>query len=355
MAKLFSSYRVGPHELKNRLVVSPMCQYSAENGYANNWHLMHLGQFAAGGVGTVIQEATAIRPDGRISYGDLGLWEDGQMDKLREIVEFVHQQEAKIGIQLAHAGRKASTEKPWIGRNQIAPTAPNGWQTVAPSAIGFHPADHPPVELTIPEIKNIVTAFAQAARRAVQVGYDIIELHGAHGYLLHQFLSPLVNLRTDAYGGSFENRVRLVEEVVAAVRAELNGQSLWIRLSATDWASGGWDLAQTVALVERLKTQGVEVFDISSGGAVREQEIKVAPNYQVPFAEAVKKAGVSTAAVGMITQAQQAEAILVNDQADLICIARGFLRNPHLAYQFATELGCEMKWAPQYERAQETQ
>lgn len=351
MSKLFSPLQLQHQLLKNRLVVSPMCQYSAHDGHANNWHLVHLGQFAAGGVGTIMQEATAVSPTGRISYGDLGLWEDAQMVKLREIVEYVHFQDVKIGIQLGHAGRKASTDKPWLGREQFPVSHPKGWQTLAPSAIGFHPEDQLPQAMTVQQIQQTISDFREATKRAVQIGYDIIELHGAHGYLLHQFLSPLTNLRTDQYGGSFENRVRLVVEIVQAVKRELQEQSLWIRLSATDWAENGWDVEQTIALVNLLQELGVEVVDVSSGGAVREQKIPVEPNYQVPFAEQIKsQTGVFTAAVGLIETAEQAEAIVENQQADLVCFGRAMLRNPHLAYQFAKELDVDLLWTPQYER-----
>ena len=354
MTKLFLPLQLKNQTLQNRIVVAPMCQYSAENGYANSWHFMHLGQFAAGKAGAIIQEATAVVPEGRISYKDLGLWEDGQIDQLKEITAFIKSQGSVPGIQLAHAGRKASTNLPWIGREQFGPEHENGWQTVAPSPIAFHEKDHAPVELTQEDIKDLVQKFKEATVRAVKAGYEIIEIHGAHGYLIHQFLSPLCNLRTDAYGGSFENRSRFLLEIIDAVTPELTTQSLWVRLSASDWAEGGWDVEETVELCKILKAKGVEVLDISSGGAVKHQEIEVKPNYQVPFAEAVKKgADVLTGAVGLITTGKQAEEILQNDQADFILIGREFLRNPHFVYACSLELNEEIAWANQYERGKE--
>ncbi|UYW02526.1 NADH:flavin oxidoreductase/NADH oxidase [Flavobacterium agricola] len=355
MSKLFSSLQINNSiQLQNRIVVAPMCQYSADNGYANNWHLMHLGQFAAGKAGAIIQEATAVAPEGRISYKDLGLWEDGQITKLAEINAFIKAQGSVPGIQLAHAGRKASTNLPWLGREQFAPEHENGWQTVAPSALAFHPSDYTPKAVTESEITTLVDQFKQAAVRAVKAGFEIIEIHGAHGYLIHQFLSPLSNQRTDKYGGSFENRIRFTLEVVSAIKSVLTTQSLWIRLSATDWVDGGWNLEETIALCKILKQQGVEVFDISTGGLDRNQKIEVHPNYQVPFAEAVKnQAQVITGAVGLITKGKQAETILENQQADFILIGREFLRNPHFVYHCATELRVNLPWANQYERGKE--
>ncbi|MGV6946174.1 NADH:flavin oxidoreductase/NADH oxidase [Sphingobacterium kyonggiense] len=339
--------------IPNRIVVSPMCQYTAVHGYAKSWHLAHLGQFAIGRAGAVIQEATAVRPEGRISYGDMGLWEDGQIEPLKEITTFIKSQGSIPGIQLAHAGRKASTDKPWIGKKQFKPNEEHGWQTVAPSPIPYYPDEHAPKELTIAEIKDLVQAFQDAARRAVIAGFQIIELHAAHGYLIHQFLSPLCNFRTDEYGGSFDNRIRFLEEIVSSVKAVLGDtHSLWVRISATDWASGGWDEIQSIELVKRLQSLGVEVMDISSGGAVREQRIDVGPGYQVPFATAIKKAtGIVTGAVGLITNAGQAQEILEQGAADFVLIGRSFLRNPHLVLQWAKDLDVPIAWPVQYERA----
>lgn len=354
MSILFSPLQLNNQILKNRLVVSPMCQYSAEDGFANHWHLVHLGQFAIGKAGTIIQEATAVVPEGRISYGDLGLWNDEQIPALKAITNFVHAQDGAIGIQLAHAGRKSSTNKPWLSRDQFHPIHPHGWQTVAPSPIPFNESDHPPIDLSIREIHELVQSFQDAAKRAVQADYDIIEIHGAHGYLIHQFLSPLSNHRTDSYGGTFENRIRFLLEIIEAVKEVLVDQSLWLRISATDWADGGWNLEESVRLAKIVKKMGIEIIDVSSGGCVRHQQIPVKENYQVPFAESIKKESeILTGAVGLIKKAIQAEAILENKQADLIFIGRGFLQNPHLATQFAQDLGENIDWLPQYQRGKE--
>ncbi|MVZ64069.1 NADH:flavin oxidoreductase/NADH oxidase [Sphingobacterium humi] len=357
MASLcFSPLALRSLTISNRLVVSPMCQYSAQDGVANNWHLVHLGQFAIGKAGAVIQEATAVCPEGRISYGDLGIWSDEQLPKYQEITSFIKSQGSIPGIQLAHAGRKASTDIPWLGRSQFAPQDPHGWQTVSSSPIAYHAHEHPPLAMTRDEIQQLVKQFAEATYRACRAGYQIIEIHAAHGYLIHQFLSPLINQRGDDYGGSFENRVRLLVEIVQAVQGQLGMEhSLWVRISATDWVDGGWDLGQSIALASLLKEMGVEVIDVSSGGAVREQQIPVGPGYQVPLAAAIKKeTGIITGSVGLITDAQQAEQILQASQADFILLARAFLRDPHLVYQWAKDLGVDLAWANQYARAKLT-
>ncbi|MDM1292861.1 NADH:flavin oxidoreductase/NADH oxidase [Sphingobacterium sp. N143] len=352
MSQLFSSITIGSLQLKNRLVVSPMCQYSAEDGFANNWHLVHLGQFAIGGAAAVIQEATAISPEGRISYGDLGLWSDDHLEKYKEITTFIKENGAVPGIQLAHAGRKASSNKPWIGRGQFAPSDPLGWQTLAPSALAFHSGDYVPQELKIGQIKELIEQFGEAARRAVQAGYEIIELHAAHGYLIHQFLSPLSNLREDEFGGTFENRIRFLTEIINRVQREITSQSLWVRISATDWAENGWDLDQSILLSQLLTEQGVDVIDVSSGGLVSYQKIDVGPAYQLPFATAIKeKTGSTTATVGLIKTAAQAAEIIEQNKADLILIARSFLDDPHLPLHFAKELSVDTPWPKQYERA----
>ncbi|CAM3514469.1 NADH:flavin oxidoreductase/NADH oxidase [Sphingobacterium prati] len=352
MSELFSSINIGSLHLKNRLVVSPMCQYSAKDGFANNWHLVHLGQFATGGAAAIIQEATAIVPEGRISYGDLGIWDDQHIEKLREITTFIKENDAVPGIQLAHAGRKASSNKPWLGRGQFAPTDPLGWQTVAPSALTFHSGDYVPQELKIDEIEDLIEQFGRAAKRAIQAGYQIIELHAAHGYLIHQFLSPLSNIRTDKFGGSFENRIRFLLEIIRRVKLEITTQSLWVRISATDWAPDGWDLDQSIALSRFLTEEGVEIIDVSSGGAVSHQKIDLGPAYQLPFARAIKeKTGSKTATVGLIKTAAQASDIIAQEQADLIMIARSFLDDPHLPLHFAKELSVDVPWPKQYERA----
>ncbi|MBL1409274.1 NADH:flavin oxidoreductase/NADH oxidase [Sphingobacterium faecale] len=355
MSLLFSPLALKNQTLSNRLVVSPMCQYSAVDGFANHWHLVHLGQFAAGKAALVIQEATAVSPEGRISHGDLGLWKDEQMLSFRDIVNFVHDQGSLIGIQLAHAGRKASTDKPWISRAQIAPDQKNGWQTVAPSPIPYHPQETQPRMLSKSQIQELVHAFRSAAVRAVEIGYDVIELHAAHGYLIHQFLSPLTNQRTDEYGGSFENRTRFLLEIISAVLPVVENRSLWIRISATDWADGGWDVLESIKLVEVVKTMGVEVVDVSSGGAVRHQQIMVKENYQVPFAQRIKEeTGLLTGTVGLIKSAEVADRIIEQKKADIILIGRGFLQNPHLVLQFAHDLHVDIPWLPQYVRGRET-
>lgn len=354
MAKLFEAFKLKNHTLRNRLVVSPMCQYSAVDGAATNWHLVHLGQYAAGGVGAIIQEATAVRPEGRISYADLGLWDDSFIPKLAEITSFIKEQGALAGIQLAHAGRKGSEERPWLGRKQFAPDDHRGWQTISATDRPFHHSNYLPQQITKSELSDIVAAFGSAARRAVSAGYDIIEIHAAHGYLIHQFYSPLINDRQDEYGGSFENRTRFLFEIVAAVQQVLDTQSLWVRISATDWAEGGWDLEQSIELTKRLKAQGVEVIDVSTGGGVHHQKIPVGPKYQVPFAAAIRReTGMITGTVGLINSGLEAEEILQAGEADLILGGRIYLENPHFALQAAKELGVEGPWAPQYERGKE--
>lgn len=355
MALLFEAYPLRNIELRNRIVVAPMCQYSSEDGYATNWHLVHLGQYALGGAGAIIQEATSVSPEGRITYADLGIWKEEHIVKLREITDFIKKHGSIPGIQLAHAGRKASTEKPWLGRGQIQSTDFNGWQTIAPSAVAFREEEEIPKEMTLETIKKVQEAFVQAAKRSIKAGYQIIELHAAHGYLMHQFLSPLVNHRTDKYGGSFENRIRFVLEVVDAVREVLTEQSLWVRISATDWAEGGWDIEQSIALSKLLEARGVEVIDVSSGGAVREQKITAKPNYQVPFATRIKEeTELTVGTVGWITEAQQAETILQEGKADLILLARKMLRDPYFPLHAAKELGAEIKWPNPYLRGKET-
>lgn len=355
MKTLFSPLQLRDNTLHNKIIVSPMCQYSATDGFASDWHLVHYGQFAIGKVGAIIQEATAISPEGRITYADLGIWSDEHLAKLKQITAFIKSQGSVPGIQLAHAGRKASCEKPWISRAQIAPSITNGWQTIAPSAISFNEGEHLPIAMDKAEINRIVDAFKSGAKRAVEAGYEIIELHGAHGYLIHQFFSPLSNQRTDEYGGSFENRIRLVVEIISAVKTVLTTQSLWLRISATDWAEGGWTLEESVKLAKIVQAMGVELIDVSTGGLVRHQQIKIEVNYQVPFAEAIKKqTDILVGTVGLIKTGQQAEDILQAGQADCVLIARELLRDPHFAMRAATELGVDIAWANQYERGKET-
>lgn len=352
MSYLFSPLAIRGIELKNRIIVSPMCQYSAVDGYANDWHLVHLGSRAVGGASLVITEATAVSPEGRISPDDLGIWKDEHIEGLKRITAFVRQQNAFAGIQLAHAGRKASTTAPWKGNNQIS-IADGGWQTVAPSALAYRGQDMLPQALTEEDIRKVVVDFKAAAGRAVTAGFDVIEIHAAHGYLLHQFMSPLSNRREDQYGGSFGNRIRLLLEVVAAIRSEIKEPvPLFVRISATDWAEGGWDIAQSVQLAGLLKLTGVDLIDVSTGALVTGVRIPIYPGYQVPFAEQVRKeTGILTGAVGLITTAQQAEDILKEGKADAVFMARELLRDPYFPIHAAAALGEDPYYPPQYERA----
>ncbi|WP_113660786.1 NADPH dehydrogenase NamA [Pedobacter nanyangensis] len=352
MSKLFSPLKIKNLTLKNRIVVSPMCQYSSVDGFANNWHLVHLGSRAVGGAALIITEATAVSAEGRISIADLGIWKDEHQEKLKEVVDFVHANGAAMGVQLAHAGRKASFDVPWENPAQVSEEN-GGWDTLAPSAIQFNPKDKMPIALDMPGIEKVKADFRAAALRALQVGFDVVEIHAAHGYLLHQFLSPLSNQRTDQYGGSFENRIRLLQEVVAAVQEVWPAENpLFVRISATDWVPGGWDEDQSVQLSELLKAQGVDVVDTSTGGLSREQQIPVEAGYQVRFAEKIKQqTGIITGAVGLITTAQQSEAILQDGKADLIFMARELLRDPYFPLRGAKELGDDLQWPSQYQRA----
>jgi 2,4-dienoyl-CoA reductase-like NADH-dependent reductase (Old Yellow Enzyme family) len=351
---LFSILQLKSIILKNRIVISPMCQYSALDGFANDWHLVHLGARAIGGAGLIIQEATAVSPEGRISPGDLGIWSDEHVEKYKQITSFILQENAFPGIQLAHAGRKASITAPWQGNRKLGPEE-DGWRTVAPSAIPYH-ADEalPPIALDKQGIQKVIDDFRSAARRAHDACYKVVEIHAAHGYLIHQFLSPLTNRRTDEYGGSFNNRIRLLLEVLEAVQQDWpSNLPLFVRISGTDWAEGGWTVEESVELAKILKHKGVDVIDCSSGGLVSHQKIPVGPNYQVPIAERVKmEAGIHTGAVGLITEAQQAEEILQKGQADLVFFARESLRDPNLGLNFAHELHDHVTWPKQYERAQ---
>jgi 2,4-dienoyl-CoA reductase-like NADH-dependent reductase (Old Yellow Enzyme family) len=352
MSLLFTPLRFKSITLKNRIVISPMCQYSATDGFANDWHLVHLGSRAVGGAALVIQEATAITPEGRISYGDLGIWKDEHIAPLQRITKFIEANGAVPGIQLAHAGRKASCEVPWLGGGQIK-EGPHHWQTVAASAIPFYETDHTPQALSTPEIKATVQAFKEAAQRALLAGYKVVEIHAAHGYLINQFLSPLSNQRTDEYGGSFENRIRFLSEIVAAV------QTVWpvdlpifVRISASEWVEGGWTIEDSVQLTRILKTKAIDLVDCSSGGNAPAAKIPAGPGYQVPFAAAIKQqADIPTGAVGIITNAEQAEAILQAGEADLVFIARESLRDPHFPFHAAKALGDDIAWPDQYVRA----
>lgn len=335
-------------ELKNRWVMSPMCMYSSENGMPNDFHLVHYGSRAQGGTGLLVVEATGVEPRGRITNHCMGIWNDEQAEKLQKIVEFVHQNsDSKIGIQLAHAGRKGST---W---NNVQIPVEEGWETIAPSSIPYHPSERIPHSLTTDEVKEQVQNFKKAARRAVKAGFDVIEIHGAHGYLIHQFLSPLSNIRTDEYGGSFENRIRFLIEIVDAVNEELNeNTALFVRVSGTEYAENGWDIQDSVALAKVLKEHAVDLVDVSSGGNIHGAKISVFNGYQVPFSSQIRSgANVKTGAVGLITELKQAEEILQNGEADLIFVAREILRNPYLAVQGSFEMKEDCFFPHQYTRA----
>ncbi|MBU0942571.1 MAG: NADH:flavin oxidoreductase/NADH oxidase [Bacteroidetes bacterium] len=351
-ATLFTPLQIKDITFKNRIAIAPMCQYSSVDGFANDWHLVHLGSRAIGGVSLIIQEATAVSPEGRISPEDLGIWKAEHIEKLQQINKFISDQNAIPGIQLAHAGRKASVSAPWNGNKKLD-TTQGGWQTVAPSAIGYHDNEATPLAMDSEAIQKVISDFKDATKRAVQAGYKVVEIHAAHGYLLHQFLSPLSNVRTDNYGGSFENRIRLTLEVVEAVQTEWpSNLPLFVRISATDWADGGWNVEESVALSKILKEKGVDLIDVSSGALVSHQKIPVGPNYQVPFADQIKsEAGILTGAVGLITEAKQAEEIVATGKADIVLFARESLRDPNLALTFAHDLEAEIKWPKQYERA----
>jgi 2,4-dienoyl-CoA reductase-like NADH-dependent reductase (Old Yellow Enzyme family) len=337
---LFSPLTLRDLTLRNRIGVSPMCQYSAANGFVSDWHMMHLGARAAGGAGLVIMEATGVVPEGRITPGCTGIWADAHIEPLKRITAFVKSQGAAIGIQIAHAGRKASCDLPWRGGAPLSVDA-GGWETVGPSALAFDAAYPAPRAMTRDDILQVQDAFVAAARRAVAAGFDVVEIHGAHGYLIHEFLSPLSNRRDDDYGGSFENRCRLVRDIASAVRAAIPSHIvLATRLSCTDWVEGGWTIDDSVALSKELKKRGVDFIDCSSGANVADAKIPVGPGYQVPFATAIRElAVIPTAAVGMITAAEQANAIVTGGQADLVFLARAFLRDPNWPIQAAEALG----------------
>ncbi len=352
MSHLFSPLKIKNIEFKNRLMVSPMCEYSSEDGFANNWHLVHLGSRAVGGAALIITEATAVSPEGRISYGDLGIYKDEHIEKLKEITDFIQAYGSVAGIQLAHAGRKASHELPWKGNAQIPSDQPNGWKSLAPSAVPFSDTEEAPLELNKAGIEKIKADFKAAAARALAAGFKVIELHGAHGYLINEFLSPLSNHRTDEYGGSFENRVRLLLEIIEAVKETWPEENLlFVRISASEWTEGGWSADDSVALAKIMIGKGIDLIDCSSGGNVI-AKIPLKPGYQVEFAEKVKKeAGILTGAVGLITEAKQADEIIRQGQADLVIMAREFLRDPHFPLRAAHELGADIQWPVQYERA----
>ena len=349
---LFTPLTVRDVTFRNRIAVSPMCQYSSVDGLATDWHLVHLGSRAVGGAGLVMTEAAAVEARGRISPADVGIWKDEHIAPLERIARFLREHGAVAGIQLAHAGRKASTRRPWEGGGSV-PEAAGGWPTVAPSAVPFEPQDPAPIELSHAGIHSIVAAFVEAARRALRAGFQVVEIHGAHGYLVHEFLSPLSNRRTDEYGGPFENRIRFALEVTQAVRrAWPLDLPLFLRISATDWVEGGWTPDESVELARRVGPLGVDLVDCSSGGSAAHAKVPLAPGYQVPFAERIRReAGILTGAVGLITTPQQADEIIRSEKADLVLLAREFLRNPYFPLDAAQALGAEIDPPVQYARA----
>ena len=352
MPALFDPLKIRSIEFPHRIFVSPMCQYSSEDGMPTDWHLVHLGSRAVGGAALVIIEATSVTPEGRITAWDSGIWSDAHAERFRRITKFIDENGSVPGIQLAHAGRKASTDVPWRGGGTIT-EGPHAWTPLAPSAIPFRSDDAPPHAMTAAEIDQLVVDFELATERSMTAGFRVIELHFAHGYLVHEFLSPLSNHRNDEYGGSLENRMRLALRIAAAVRAKWPQElPLFVRVSASDWAEGGWDLASSVELCRRLKDLGVDLVDCSSGGLVAHAKVEVGPGYQVPFAREIRKqAGIATGAVGLITEARQADEIVRSGSADAVLLARQFLRDPYFPRHAAQELGVEMKWPVQYERA----
>lgn len=352
MSRLFTPIRLRAIDIRNRVFMAPMCQYSAQDGMPGEWHHVHYGARAAGGVGLVRVEATAVAPEGRITPFDLGLWSDRQAEAFRPIVAFIKEQGATPAIQIAHAGRKACSDKPWKGGAPIKP-GDGGWQPLAPSPLSFSPESCTPKEMTLADIDKVADQFAEAAQRALQAGFEVLEIHMAHGYLLHEFLSPLTNRRTDSYGGSFENRSRLPLRVAKAIR-ELwpADKPVMVRISATDWVEGGWDLSGSIELVRQLQTTGIDLVDVSTGGLIPDAVMPAAPGFQTPFAAVIRReTGMMVGTVGLITDAMQAEHILVTEQADAVSIGRELLRNPVWPLQAARILGDDIPWPPQYLRA----
>jgi 2,4-dienoyl-CoA reductase-like NADH-dependent reductase (Old Yellow Enzyme family) len=352
MPNLFSPLTIKEVTFKNRIAVSPMCQYSSIDGFANDWHMVHLGCRAVGGAALVMTEASAVSPEGRISPSDLGIWKDDHINMLKKITRFIHQHQAVSGIQLAHAGRKASHREPWNG-GEMLDEKEHGWHTVAPSAIPFSPHGYAPEALTLQGIQKVVSDFQAAAKRALIAGFMVIEIHAAHGYLINEFLSPLTNQRNDKYGGSFENRIRFLLEIIAAIKKVWpENYPLFLRISSTDWVEGGWTIDDSIELAGVVKSQGIDLIDCSSGGTVPGAKIPAAPGYQVPFAEAIKtKGGISTGAVGIIVTPQQAEEVITSGKADMVLLAREMLRDPYFPLRAAYELGYDITWPVQYERA----
>ncbi|MDB5304073.1 MAG: namA 1 [Phycisphaerales bacterium] len=352
MSRLFSPFRLRELDFRNRVFVSPMCQYSSDDGMPNDWHLVHLGSRAVGGAGLVMVEATAVSPEGRISPADSGMWSPRHAQAFTRITKFIKQNGASPAVQLAHAGRKASTAPPWLGGKGVD-ASHGGWQPLAPSAIPFSP-DYPmPRAMTLADIDVLVAHFVDSTNWSLEAGFEVVEIHAAHGYLLNEFLSPLSNHRTDEYGGSLANRMRLPLRVATAVRKAWPGRwPVFMRISATDWAEGGWDLSQSIEFSRALKDLGIDLIDCSSGGLVPYAKIPVTPGYQVPFSDAIRKeAGIATGAVGMITDAQQAEDIVASGKADVVLLARELLRDPYWPLHAAIELGVDMPWPQQYARA----
>ena len=351
MPQLFTTFTLGNLQLPNRIVIPPMCQYSAVDGNATDWHVMHYGTLSHSGAGLLIIEATAVLPEGRISYADLGLWSDENADALKRVLDAIRTYSAMpVAIQLAHAGRKASCDLAWKGGAQLT-AGPNSWQTVAPSTSAFYPTDRPAKALDEAGMQRIKQAWVDAALRAQCIGLDAIEVHAAHGYLLHEFLSPLTNTRTDQYGGSLANRMRFPLDVYAAVRAAVPDMTVGIRISATDWVEGGWDLEQSVAFAQELKKIGCDFIHVSSGVLSPQQQIKAGPDFQVPFAERIKhETGLPTIAVGLITQAEQAEAIVASERADMVAVGRGMLYDPRWPWHAAAKLGAQVEAPPQFWR-----
>lgn len=352
MSKLFSPLSIRGITLKNRIAVSPMCQYSCVDGMVTDWHLVHLGSRAIGGAALIMTEATAVAPEGRISPDDAGIWNDAQAEAFRKIAGFIYSANTVPGIQLAHAGRKASTYAPGKGDGEVKPEN-GGWPTLAPSAIRFSDSYPQPKEMTKNDIHNLVEQFRKAADRSVQAGFKLIEIHAAHGYLLHEFLSPLSNKRYDEYGGSFENRIRILIEVLGAIRSILpESFPVIVRISSTEWVEGGWDIEQSVQLARKLKESGADLIDASSGGNISHARIPVGPGYQVPFAERIKReSGIMTGAVGLITLPEQAEQIIAGGRADIVLLAREMLRNPYWPLAAARQLKVDIEWPRQYLRA----
>jgi 2,4-dienoyl-CoA reductase-like NADH-dependent reductase (Old Yellow Enzyme family) len=352
MAELFEPLSLRSVRFRNRIFVSPMCQYSSDDGMPNEWHLVHLGSRAVGGAALVIVEASAVSPEGRITFWDSGLWNVKQAQAFRPIARFIEEQGAVAGIQLAHAGRKASTERPWKG-GRVIEEGPHSWTPVAPSAIPFRTGDPAPHAMTHDDIDKVVGDFEHSTELAIEAGFRVVELHFAHGYLLHEFLSPLCNRREDEYGGSLENRMRLPLRVADCVRRKWpETLPLFVRISASDWAEGGWDIRQSVEFCKRLRDLGVDLIDCSSGGAIAHAKIELGPGYQVPFARAIRhESTIATGAVGLITEARQANEIIASGSADVVLLARQFLRDPYFPLHAARELGANVPWPAQYERA----